>query len=416
MILNYSNDGEKCDYNYINDNGFEINKDRDIRVSILEKSGEETSTNYIYTYNFVGFLINKNNDTYTVFPKKFKVENNKNDSTLLFQLISSHMQKRPDRYIGDTYGSKYETNYPFAAFFGVYNYYQKYGLYVECGECIKPNIGGKINWRETIRQTNYYLVKDNITMFPYYYNKKHYFSNFITECMIFSINYTIEKFNSFIDLPPIREEFPEYNFLEESENVEKILQNIKQQIFKDNILELVDNLIYFFQNIREGGCYYFKHYTFSSVWEDIVMNYLKMNFKEVKQNSLIFDEKNSNHIDFKKKKFSPNMANKNHSISPDYYYSKGKAQFIFDAKYKSNIDGIDYKQISYFLFLKEIADNSVSNPNYTETYSALLLPSENSFSQIHFQMDPLFSKSNRDIIVIEEYLDTKKVIKNYLKY
>lgn len=36
-----------------------------------------------------------------------------------------------------------KTNYPFAAFFGIYDYFEKYGLYFEEKIHIKPNAGKK---------------------------------------------------------------------------------------------------------------------------------------------------------------------------------------------------------------------------------------------------------------------------------
>lgn len=417
MIINWSNDGRKYDRKEILRLGFEINEAKDVnKVSLYDKATGEPLDEYAYVYDFVGFLVNENNDILTIFPKHFNVDDLKNDSSMIFELISKHMQKRPDMYMGEQYGKKFETNYPFAAFFGIYDYYQKYGLYVENREYIKPNIGGKINWKETNRKAGFYLIDSEITLFPYYYNKKYYFSNFITECMIFVIDYTIQKFDAFISLTPTYERFPEYNFIEECEAVVNTLYCIRQQVFRDNVLEMIDNLINFFTNINEGGAYYLKHYAFSSIWEDIVMTYLSMNFKEVKGNSLIFDEKSAKHLDFKKVSFHPNAKNKRHYISPDYYCFDGSTQFIFDAKYKNSINGIDYKQVSYFMFLKELRDSKTLHRKFTDTYSALLLPSEKHYSEVHFEMDTLFSMVNSDIKIIEQYLDIKEVIMYYLEH
>ena len=74
---------------------------------------------------------------------KAQGKNIQNDAVQLFNLIAKHTQKRPDLYIGKEYGKKMKTNYPFAAFFGIYDYFEKYGLYFEEKIHIKPNAGKK---------------------------------------------------------------------------------------------------------------------------------------------------------------------------------------------------------------------------------------------------------------------------------
>ncbi|MCK9216882.1 MAG: hypothetical protein M0P77_03025 [Firmicutes bacterium] len=419
MITKYSHEGQEFKKHDLLNLGFEINEEKDIRKETLynELTGEPLDE-YKYTFNFVGFLINEANDIFSVFPKHFRVDNPIIDSGLIFDLISNHMQKRPDLYMGEEFGGHFESNYPFAAFFGVYDYYQRYGLYIENRKFVKPHVGGKINWKETIRKSNLYINNNNkITLFPYYYNETHFYNTFITECMVFVIDYTIKKFNAFISLFPTDVNFPEYDFLSHKEEVIESLLHFRQQVFRDNIIELIDNLINFFAQLEEGGSYYLKHYTFSSIWEDIVMSYLNTNLKEVVGDSLVFSKNARKGFNFKKASFYPNLANKKHYISPDYYFASGSTQYILDAKYKETIRGIDYKQISYFMFLKDLLDESKPTPapKFDKTYSALLIPSDKRYTKLHFQMDPKYSNVNSDIRIVEEYLDIKEVIIDYLK-
>lgn len=152
MITKYSHEGQEFKKHDLLNLGFEINEEKDIRKETLynELTGEPLDE-YKYTFNFVGFLINEANDIFSVFPKHFRVDNPIIDSGLIFDLISNHMQKRPDLYMGEEFGGHFESNYPFAAFFGVYNYYQRYGLYIENRKFVKPHVGGKINWKETCK-------------------------------------------------------------------------------------------------------------------------------------------------------------------------------------------------------------------------------------------------------------------------
>jgi len=416
MIVSYANDGQAIDKNKLVSEGFFINEERDFRKNYIidDYTGEETDE-YDFVLNFVGFLVNDNNDILSIFPKNYAVKNFYKDSAQLFSAISKHMQRSPDTYLGNEYGKKYKTNYPYAAFFGIYDYFVKYGLYFEDNNYILPNIGGKVNWKNTIRLSGKYITDGKLSFFPLYYNKKLYFSAFLTECMIFSIDYTLEKFGVFIDLEKTGRSIPEFDFLHEKEKVICYLYNLRQQTFKDSIIGLIDNLISFYTELNEGGSYYFKHYTFSSVWEHMVMNYLSETFKEVKDDKIIFDETSKKHIPFSKPSFRPNLANKEQYFSPDYYYCDGDTQLIFDAKYFSKIQGMNYKQIAYYLFLNEYRDKIDENPRYTTTYSALILPADHRSSKLHFKMNPLYNKSNENLVISEEYLDIRKVIEFYLE-
>ncbi|PTJ63691.1 hypothetical protein, partial [Staphylococcus saprophyticus] len=91
-------------------------------------------------------------------------------------------------------------------------------------------------------------------------------------------------------------------------------------------------------------------------------------------------------------------------------YIGEKGKLIFDAKYYNELKGINYKQISYYLFLKEwklVSDEG-------KIHSALILPNTSNFSKIHFKMDPEFNKTYEDLIIYEIYLDIKNVINCYL--
>lgn len=414
MIINYANDGQEYDKSWLIKEGFSINEERDFRKRFVRNinTGEFTDQ-YEHVLDFVGFLVNNSNDVFVVFPKNYRVVELSKDSSQLFRVISNHIQRRPEMYLGNEYGNKFITNYPFAAFFGIYDYFDKYGLFFGDEIYIKPNIGGKVNWKETIRLSSKYLSNGKLSFFPIYYEKKYYFSVFLTECMIYAIDYTIDKFGVFIGLEKTGKPFPNIDFLNEKEMVLENLYSFRQHTFKDSLIELIDHLINFFNELNQGGRFYLKHYSFSSIWEDMVKNYLKLNYSEIKNDKIILDAKNSKHIEFKKVIFRPNLSNREHYFVPDYYYAEKDTQLIFDAKYYTNPHGMDYKQIAYFLFLKEYREDINDNPKFSKTFSALILPSNARKSKYHFIMDPLFNKSNQDLIISEEYLDIREVMDFY---
>lgn len=415
MIIASSHDGAMFDESLISVNGFSINATRDIKnVSIYDPlTGEKTDQSET-VYDFVGFISNEDNDLLFVFPKHFRIGDVEASSRLTFGCIAKHMQKRPDLYIGENSDEAFESNYPFAAFFEVYNYYANYGLYIEEKTFVKPNTGGRVSWKDTISRCNKYLVGGNIALFPIYYRKDYHFTNFITECMIYAIDYTINKFGFLIGLEPTGENFPKMNMFEEKDYVIAILQQLRQQTFKDSEQVLIDNLIKFFLKINTGGNFYLKHYTFSSVWEDMVTNYLCSYYKEINAtHEIVFDKIAPSHISFSKVTFHTNAAKKTQYISPDHYGADHSNQLIFDAKYYNSVTGMNYKQIAYVFMLREMRETLSSPQKYAKTYSALILPSEHRKTKIHFMMDPLFGKSSSDVIITEEYIDIVDVMKTY---
>jgi hypothetical protein len=414
MIVDYSRDGEKFDYGVLHESGFKLDVNDFRKKNLRDNNTGKPTDEHETVFSFVGFLVNNKNDVFSVFPKNFAVKDINEDSGKLFNVISKHLQRRPNLYLGSEYGTRFKSNYPFASFFGIYDYYIRFGLHFEDAKYIKPNIGGKVNWKETIRLSDKFVSNNQISIFPIYYEKKYYYSSLLTECMVFVINYTIDKFGVFIEFEKIDIDYAESFFFDDKELIIEHLYLLRQQTFKDNLLTLIDHLINFFTELNEGGSYYLKHYAFSSIWEDMVMDYLKIHFKEIHDDRIVFGDKRDVEINFTKPTFYPNLANRSQYFSPDYYCTEEDTQFIFDAKYYTKIKGMDYKQISYYLFLNECRDNVAGQKKYFKTYSALILPGESRESKIHFKMDPKFNLTNKNLVISEEYLNIREIIDFYI--
>lgn len=217
----------------------------------------------------------------------------------------------------------------------------------------------------------------------------------------------------FIEFEKIDRDYSE-SFFDDKELIIDNLHLLRQQTFKDNLLILIDHLINFFSELHEGGSYYLKHYAFSSIWEDMVMDYLRVYFKEVQSDKIVFGCRRNNEINFSKPSFRPNLANRNHYFTPDYYYTEKDTQLIFDAKYYTEVKGMDYKQIAYYIFLNEYRDDPIKAIKYAKTHSALILPGEKRESKIHFKMDPQFNLTNRNLVISEEYLNIREIIDFYI--
>lgn len=408
MIIGYSNDGNIYNPEELEPLEIKINKQRDLLYYI------DKDCNRAANFNFVGFTSDKDDNLYIVFPKGYMAGNIEEDAKILFSVIQKYKNSHPDLYTGSIYGDNYSSNFPFAAFWEIYEYYKHYGLYHEITENIKQDFGNKINWKVTLKKTKFYSIGNDIMFFPFFYSKKQSLSNFVTDCMIFAIDYTISKFFCLLDLQPTCKKCPEFDFIKNKDYIINILNEIKNKNFKDNIRQLLNNLINFFEQLNQGGNYYFKSYSFEYIWEDMVSRYLSLKFNGIKDGELLLNNTSEKSLYFKKECFHPNLANIAHSIQPDMYCIHDDCQYIFDAKYKKEIKGIDYKQLCYSVILKDRKNSITKERLCNKTYSALLVPDTSTHSNLHFKIDPIFSDSMEDINIIEQYLDIKMIMKWYV--
>lgn len=410
LIVKITNEGKVLEESLVEQ--FHLDRASDFNLQNFNDDYNDADLEIKDSLRFVGFVTDDNNDSLVVFPKKFAVSNAEDDANLLFEVINSFMQRRSTSYIGEKDDVSFVSNFPFAAFFNVYEYYKKYGLHIEDNNVVKPNHGKNINWKHTIKNAKKYLVEDSVVIFPFFYNEKIHQSTFLTECMIYVIDYTLDKFSYFLHLSKTGKKFPDIDYLKFKEVTISKLLKIKQKTFKDSTLVLIDSLIQFFSTLNVGGSLYLKFYNFSSVWEKMVLQYLNRYFAGV-DDGLILDKSCEKNNSFYKPTYRPNLANQSHSIQPDYYYATKQYQFIFDAKYYNSITGINYKQIAYYLFLKEKRNEDFDAvPNIT--YSALILPGSERETKVHFKMDENYNKSCSDLVVYEEYIDIRDVMLDYI--
>lgn len=416
MTSDNFNDGDQLSVQIFKDlqkKGFNIESKDFTNELLLEKDG---SSDNKFRLNFVGFTTNKTGDIMTVFPKKYNWEDNTDiDRRKIFRAINKHIQKRPSMYIGSEFEKNISTNFPFSAFFSIYEYFEKYGIHFEQQHRLKPDGTGKVNWKETIRLSQKFIVDGKLIMLPIYYNETKRIDTFLANCMIFAIDFTINKFNVFIEQDKTNRPFPEFNFLLHKELVIENLYSIRNKTYRDRTIKLIDDLIKFFSIAESSGNYFLKHYSFHSVWEDMVMEYLRSYYLKFENEKLILSETEiSVKKNFTKPTFYPNLADTSKFFQPDYYLDDGVNQLILDAKYYDPTN-MDYKQISYYFFLNNKRENIDDNPLFDKTYSALVIPSSERSSKEHFRMDPLFNKENGGFVISEERLNINEVIDFWIK-
>lgn len=363
--------------------------------------------------NFSGFIISHDN-IFVSFPKHFQINKNKiiEDIRFLVDVINYHYKNNTQRYFDKT--NNLDTNYPFNYFYDIYSYYKKYGLFVNRYNTVKPGYSGNVSWKDTIKKSNIIISNGNLIFNPLQIKEQNERINFISECMEYAINHTIRIFSPLLDLSKIPLRHSVRISKMSNEYIVNELYNLRNKVFKDIDKKLVSDLICFYKNLSGGGVYYLKHYSFSSVWECAVKHYLNYHFFKIDNDRLIFKDKLSNHKEFDKKPFHPNIANLEENIQPDYYYENGEEQFIFDAKYYNKIRGINYKQVAYYFFLKNYVKNSSSVPTrFYKTYNALILPGDKPQS-IHFKFNPEYNYEESNFVIYECYLNVKRVLKCYL--
>lgn len=360
-------------------------------------------------FNFVGF-IQKNRKTLIVFPKKYQEDVSTielEDISILKKTLLAQLFLNRTKYMGRQ--EVFESDFPFANFFHIYDYHKKYGLYKQETQVYKKGYNKKISWKKTIQDSNYVISNNNIIYFPFFYKEKFSENVFISECMIFIFQYCFNTYKVlFNDIVFTIPDTVNYDFFANKNKVIGKLKEIYSTLFKDKEKRLVINIIEFFEQVPEGGNIIMKHYIFQNVWENIVEKYLNNNFVGMDDRSLLFSYRQNTKYVFKKESFLISNTNKKTVIEPDHYCNLDNEQFIFDSKYKLNHDEyLDYKQLSYHFILQK--DN-------LQTTSALFLPTyKDDYQEIHFDLLEHFLESEKKVTIFAIYLNIKESMKQYLQ-
>ncbi|WP_347320740.1 hypothetical protein [Rossellomorea sp. RS05] len=386
-----------------------------------------------YISKFVGFIL-KEDKCLISFPKHYfsprvlqelqpvkesdKVFLNK-DLKLLFNVIKKSANQRSIQSIGMEGEINY--NYPFQSFFEVYNYYLKYGLYTNERDIKVSGYSGNINWKQTILKSPMILTSNNLIYMPMVIKKKLNEHAFISKCMAYIIDSTAEFLSVFIDIKRTNLDFKEINW-NNNKLIIRHLREIKQSIFKDIHVKLINSLIKFFQKENTGkNLILIKTQNFELIWEAMVGSYLQNYFKRINEHGYIefSGDKNPVQKPFNKRVFYPDIAGKKgRRFEPDYYLLEGNVRYIFDGKYFNEIKELNYKQISYYFLLKHYEKN-FNGIDIVNTYNILLLPTykENSDQGNyvnHFQLNPLFNDNEKDFSIKEQYCNVKIIMSSYI--
>lgn len=378
-------------------------------------------------YDFVGFVY-KDDKILVMFPKHYYEKadidafnrtnvNLGSDIKLLYNVLKRYGENEKSTatvssHLGAMDG--YSSDYLFKPFYEVYNYYQKYGIYKEKETRVVKGATGKISWKDTLRKSNIIIDNGNLILVPLYVNKKNFNEVFLTECMAFIIDYTIDFFNAFLSMKKkgVKCRFEFFS------NIDYVLIQLKTSqstAFKDSQKQLIQNMIDYFEQLKskaKGGKIHIRIRYFNNIWQAMVNQYLNRYFSGIntEEKSAVFDLSRTTSVStFKESSFDVDASQHGYKIRVDHIAQRGNDLYIFDSKYYKVLDDLEYKQFAYGELLREYY------PSITARYNILLLPGR-SRADIHFSLAPLFIGKERPYVeIIEQYLEPKTVMQEYLK-
>ena len=317
--------------------------------------------------------------------------------------------------------SDINTSFAFQAFNEIYTYYQKYGLYNVKHKIFKKGYKGKVAWKKTISRSSKVISKGNLLFLPFYIEDKNYMETFITDCMVFAINYTFSLYGLFLSLPKYSELTTRRAVCPLNENYAAIVQKlyaIKPKVFKDIYRRLIDNLIRFYQGLNNDGASTrdIKYYSYNGIWERAVEKYLNKYFSGIAKN-----ENGEDYLEFNGSRFVEEFAkytidhyddaHPNHKLYPDHYYldKSESTQYIFDSKYYTQLNKLDTKQFVYHILLYKKA---------LKTYNSLIMPTTGKTkTEVFLNLnDNYLLDDHQKIQIFLTHLNTQDVLKNFVKY
>lgn len=374
--------------------------------------------------NFVG-VVHRGTDILVSLPKHFMKTSTfdnydepdkKKYIKLIMDSINASVRgyQKSDHQVQD----KSDTTFAIAAYFKVYEYFAKYGLYHVAHHEIKPFSGNKIVWKETLRRSTKFISNGNLIFSPIFYKKKRTDETLITDCMVFIINYTSQLFNDFMTLPSnakIASRGVKSGILGNNAVIYK-LQEILSRTFKDIDQQLIRNIIVFLQRVNSSPRQVpdIKYYNYSSVWEQAVQKYLNNHFQGVDEhNNMQFASDNINGERFVKEPLHYNTVKRYRDwyLEPDHLLiDEGRKRiYILDSKYYKQIKDLNHKQFVYHVLLS----NKYSE---FEIFDSLVIPSEGSTkTEEYVNIDSKYLlKQEKPITIYLTYLNMIDVLKNYV--
>lgn len=363
------------------------------------------------TISFVGVII-KNNQVLFSFPKHYKVTEIKENQSVCMKQILYILSKNKVAYGSFDKGLKGE--FPVKAYYGVLNYYKKYGLYSSSESYFENGYDGNVDWSRTINKSAKAVQKNGIIFFPFVIKKTRDKSVFISECMSYVLS-DASNYKDFITTI-IPYEYKNKNPI--FKNLRYIINELKKMrnlYFKDIEKKLINNLINYIEwKSRSKDNVRLLTLKFENYWETMINKYLNDKFVEIQNDNIIWGT--SKGIIFYKpdmeyvesdKTIKEAMNRNLYKVQYDHisFDDENKIVVIFDSKYFNNeVNKLNYKQLFYhYNLMQKYKDYTINN--------GLLIPTEKEYyTKVHVDRMDLDG-----VKIIEHYINLNKVLNNYSK-
>lgn len=376
-------------------------------------------------FDFVGIVTDSDGDMLVVLPKHCRkaIGDGLADARLLFRTMMRLNQRNIALAAsGPIDMNTLESDYPFASFHVIYEYYRTYGLYHEDVPRTLPFPPGRANWKQTIANSTFYMINGHVFPFPLFYDHSARDQTFLTECMTYAINSTIERFGILLEgFSQIGADSGNRDLFADSTLVKRRLEALRGRTFRDSTLRLITSLIDFYSQVDNASGVFLRYSSFDHCWEMLVGSYLRRHFKGFDEGHrmILADAPGDVSFDTQTKVPRFNATNPSQFLQLDHYAydSSQDAQYIIDEKYYRTMSELNYKQFAYTVLLK---DHSVSGTGHVpgKTYSTMILPCENRQQRVHYVpssvFSPVFKDSETKMTIMEEYLDTREVMEDFL--
>lgn len=397
--------------------------DRDIKITYDSQKGKN-----VHKANFVGIIHSRSVEDALLFSMPKHYMNLDEFMVLSFQEKISHIKcilETINKYVSDEQYSNHEldkdlvSDFPFDAYWNIYRYYKNYGLYHNSAVMYKKGYGGKVSWKKTMSRATKLISNGNLIFTPFMLEKKQFLDNLITETMIFVLNYTQKMFNLFINLPNTSE-LMGYGLkpaiLSNPKGIINRLIAIREKIFKDVDLNLINSLILFLERVNANEkqrTLNIKYYSYPYIWEKAVEKYLNDYLESVDATKLHYADRVISKFHFKKRvQGKYDRQNPKHSLEPDHYYfdELERKLYIFDSKYYVSLKELNHKQIVYHVLFGNLEKAN-------RVYDALIIPTEGpTNTEVHTDIDQDYlEQGGHEIKIFLNKLNTVQVLANYAK-
>lgn len=346
--------------------------------------------------------------------------------SLVMDVIQKYILIKKSKAIADDYAGILEeiidSTFPFEAFCGVYEYFQKYGIFTEKRRKIAKIGSGKYHWKTIIERSQPYMTSSGVIFSPLYKEKITNDYSFISEAMAYVINETIERFYYLFSYDKVGEVHYSVPEFDDHQYVLYRLNSILSRTFKDIDILLINDLIVFFED--ESKKYspkdqHLKIHYFNNIWQEMINNYLNRHFEKIEQRKPVLSKDIISRSTpyFGSRTIIIDDSVNHWSINMDHYHQDNELQLIFDSKYYDDEDELNYKQISYH----EVMTKKFRNTDI-DTISALVFPGPDKMG-VHYKTanSILVREENGNLKIVTDevviysiWIDVQEVMKDYL--